>query len=76
MSEVTYDESIYYPYTEPCNALINQLLNGKYSLEETELLASQINESYMNYLKKFNRNLGGKSNSRNDVGGTYVVNPF
>ena len=51
MSEVTYDESIYYPYTEPCKALINQLLNGKYSLEETELLASQINESYMNYAK-------------------------
>ena len=71
MSEVTYDESIYYPYTEPCKALINQLLNGKYSLEEAELLASQINESYINYLKKFNRNLGGKSNSRNGVGGTY-----
>lgn len=71
MEKTQFDEEKYYPYSEEWKETVQKKLYAVYDKATAEKKWEQINNIYVGYLEKFDRDLGGKRNFRNGVAGTY-----
>ncbi len=71
MEKTQFVDEKYYPYTDEWKEMVLGKLSSLYDKATAELRWQKINDAYASYLKKFDRDLGGKKNFRNGVAGTY-----
>ena len=69
--ELEFDRENHVIYSDKCKKVIQKYIALHYSKEKQDEIFENIQVQYVDWLKTFRKDLGGKRNFHNGVGGTY-----
>ncbi len=69
--ELVFDRNCHVLYSKQCESAIKKRIELHYPKEETENVWTKVQLKYVEYLKDWRTDLGGKRNFHNGAGGTY-----
>ena len=69
--KLVFDRTCHVLYSEACKKEIQEKIALHYPKGEQESVWTQVQEQYVDFLKDYRTDLGGKKNFHNGVGGTY-----
>lgn len=69
--ELAIDRKYHVIYSKECKQAILKYIAKHYPKEEINSIFEKVQQQYVSYLKDYRKDLGGKKNFHNGVGGTY-----
>ncbi len=69
--DLVFDRSCHVLYSKQCEKAIKKRISLHYPKQERENVWTKVQLKYVDYLKDWRTDLGGKSNFHNGAGGTY-----
>ena len=69
--KLTFDHTCHVLYSKACKEQIQAKIALHYPAEQREVIWTQVQKQYMDFLKDWRTDLGGKKNFHNGIGGTY-----
>ena len=70
-SQLNFDRTCHVLYTKPCKKQIRAKIALHYPLSQQEAVWERVQLQYVDFLKDWRKDLGGKKNFHNGKGGTY-----
>ena len=70
-NELQFDKTCHVLYSKPCKKEIQNKIALHYPTEKREAVFEQVQRQYVEFLRDWRTDLGGKSNFHNGAGGTY-----
>lgn len=69
--KLTFDHACHVLYSKACKEQIQAKIALHYPAEQREVIWTQVQKQYVDFLKDWRTDLGGKKNFHNGIGGTY-----
>lgn len=69
--KLTFDHTCHVLYSKACKEQIQAKIALHYPAEQREVIWTQVQKQYVDFLKDWRTDLGGKKNFHNGIGGTY-----
>ena len=69
--KLTFDHTCHVLYSKACKEQIQTKIALHYLAEQREAIWTQVQKQYVDFLKDWRTDLGGKKNFHNETGGTY-----
>ena len=69
--DLVFDRKCHVLYSSKCEKIIKKKIKEHYSKECVEQIWNKVQLKYVDYLKDFRTDLGGRKNFHNRTGGTY-----
>ena len=69
--KLTFDHTCHVLYSKACKEQIQDKIALHYPAEQRETIWTQVQKQYVDFLKDWRTDLGGKKNFHNGTGGTY-----
>ncbi len=70
-TDLVFDRNCHVLYSKPCKKAILKYVKIHYPKDKVDEIFTKIQLKYIDYLKDYRTDLGGKKNMHNGVGGTY-----